>query len=714
MVIPHVPQVHKSSTEFSGPHATLQAIPWRFLWSATVFTLIVFTQIVAPHTGCGAQEAAAPSQLGFLDVAQLRTVTSVSLSPSGQHVAYLLSVPRDPSRDDNGSAWSELHVVDRTGNSRPFVTGEVSVRSIAWTPDGKSIAFLSKRNQDQHTSLYLIPIDGGEARRLVQADASISEFEFSPDGKQVALIASEKSDENLKKLKDKGLHPEVYEEDLVLNRVWIASASLESTTELKQLPLEGHASEVHWSPDGKRLAVAVASTPLIDHFYMYRRIKIVDAGSGEQVAAINNPGKLGPVRWSPDGKNLAFTSGEDINDPSNGRLMIAAATGGECRELMKDYLPNIEDIAWHGSDTLRFTAADGCQTAYGSVTLEGKRTLMVKPGGPILAHLSLSKDGTTAAFTASTPDFPAEVFLWQNTGMRRLTNNNAWLAKKKLAKQSVVRYKASDGETVEGILIHPLDYKEGTRYPLILTVHGGPESHVSNGWVTSYSNPGQLAAARGFAVFYPNYRGSTGRGVAFAKAHQADYGGREFDDLIDGIDHLIDLGLVDRDRVGVTGGSYGGFASAWCATKHSERFAASVMFVGISNQISKSGTTDIPDEMFHVHARKRIWDDWQFFLERSPVFHVQNCKTPILIMHGKDDTRVHPSQSMELYRNLKILAQAPVRLVFYPGEGHGNRKSNARFDYSMRLMRWMEHYLKGEGGDPPPTQIDYGLDEKKE
>ena len=145
-------------------------------------------------------------------------------------------------------------------------------------------------------------------------------------------------------------------------------------------------------------------------------------------------------------------------------------------------------------------------------------------------------------------------------------------------------------------------------------------------------------------------------------------------------------------------------------TFHSERFAAGVMFVGVSNQISKSGTTDIPDEMYLVHARKRIWQDWQFFLERSPIYYVEKCQTPLLIMHGKNDTRVHPSQSMELYRNLKIL-EKPVRLVFYPGEGHGNRKAAGRYDYNLRMMRWMQHYLQDGGGEIPEYELDYGLND---
>jgi dipeptidyl aminopeptidase/acylaminoacyl peptidase len=314
-----------------------------------------------------------------------------------------------------------------------------------------------------------------------------------------------------------------------------------------------------------------------------------------------------------------------------------------------------------------------------------------------------------AAFAIDSAAHPTDIFAMNHgqTEPRRLTDSNPWLADVRMAKQEPIRYKARDGVEIEGILYHPLDEKTGQRYPLIIAVHGGPEAHEPNGWRTDYSRPGQLAAARGFAVLYPNYRGSTGRGVAFSKLDQADYAGAEFDDLVDGIDHLVKMGLVDRARVGVTGGSYGGFASAWCATKLTDHFAASVMFVGISDHVSKFGTTDIPQEMYEVHARKWPWDDWEFFRERSPITHTPGARTPTLIMHGQDDTRVHPSQSMELYRYLKVLGNTPVRLVFFPGEGHGNRKSASRLDYCLRMMRWMEHYLQGPGGEPPAYELDY-------
>src|SRR5262249_30022055 len=227
----------------------------------------------------------------------------------------------------------------------------------------------------------------------------------------------------------------------------------------------------------------------------------------------------------------------------------------------------------------------------------------------ILRSFSASRDGKRAALVAETPHHPPEVFLSGEgvEGNPRLTDSNPWLGDLRFAKQEVVKHRARDGLELEGILVRPLDEKKGKRYPLVLTVHGGPEAHVSDGWVTSYHMLGQVAAARGMAVFYPNYRGSTGRGVAFSKKGQRDAAGKEFDDLVDAVDHLVKEGLVDRGRVGITGGSYGGYATAWGSTYYSERFAAGVMFVGISNQASLVGTTDIPYEMYLVHNRKWLW-----------------------------------------------------------------------------------------------------------
>jgi dipeptidyl aminopeptidase/acylaminoacyl peptidase len=326
----------------------------------------------------------------------------------------------------------------------------------------------------------------------------------------------------------------------------------------------------------------------------------------------------------------------------------------------------------------------------------------------VLTGISAGASGALALI-AESPKHPSEVFALASgaTAPKRLTTSNAGLDGMRFATQEVITHKARDGQDLQGILIRPLGVARDTRPPLIVYVHGGPEAHEKNGWLTGYAMPGQLAAARGYAVFYPNYRGSTGRGVAFSKLSQGDAAGKEFDDLVDAVDHLVAIGVADRAKVGITGGSYGGYATAWGSTYYSDRFAAGVMFVGISDKVSKVGTTDIANEEFLVHARKRVWEDWQFFLERSPIYHAGKSKTPLLILHGKDDPRVHPTQSLELYRHLKLHGQAPVRLIWYPGEQHGNRRAASRLDYNLRMLGWFDHYLKGPGGEPPSPTIDY-------
>lgn len=658
--------------------------------------------------------AAVPAVLSATDVltphhvAKIRTVTSVAVAPDGSQSAYTLAVPRRPLADEDGPAWSELHVVGADGVSRPFVTGKVNVAAIRWTPDGKAVTFLARRGDDTVRSLYAIPLAGGEARRLLGHETDILGYGISPDGKRVAFTARPVVPTERRDLERKGFNQEIYEEAEPPVRVFVAT--LGDAAPPKALDLQGSASLLSWSPAGTRLLVALAPTPLVDDDYMARRLHVVDAESGAVVASLDNRGKFGQAAWSPDGQSIALVSGVDINDPAPGRLVVAAAGGGSLEDLLPGYLGHVSAFAWRDADTIVYIGDEGTGTMLGEVRRDGTgRRTVVPAGGPILAGLDLSRDAGTVAFVAHAPQHPGEVFVMRAGEPRpaRVTDSNPWLAQVRLAKQEVVTFKARDGLELQGVLVRPIDEQPGQRYPLILTVHGGPEAHDRNGWVTSYSNPGQVAAARGFAVFHPNYRGSTGRGVAFSKLSQGDPAGKEFDDLVDAVDHLAGIGLVDKARVGITGGSYGGYASAWGATYYSDRFAASVMFVGISNNVSRVGTTDIPNEEYHVHALKRPWEDWTGMLRTSPVYYADRSRTPTLILGGTADPRVSPTQSMELYRHLKLRGKAPVRLVRYPGEQHGNARAASRLDYSLRLLQWMEHYLKGPGGPPPPYAIDY-------
>jgi dipeptidyl aminopeptidase/acylaminoacyl peptidase len=351
----------------------------------------------------------------------------------------------------------------------------------------------------------------------------------------------------------------------------------------------------------------------------------------------------------------------------------------------------------------------------------GKRKVLLdaKDSGVIFGKPLVSSNAHTFVFTGSSPSDYSNIYFWDGKGeLQKRTDLNPVLAERRLGEQEVFQFEARDGKQIEGILIKPVDFNKRKKYPLVLYVHGGPESHHSNGWLSRYSTPGQVMAGNGYLVAYVNYRASTGYGVDFAMEGFEDPAGKEFDDLADAIDYLVAEKGADQERVGMAGGSYGGYASAWFATYYTEKVKAVCMFVGISNVISKRGTTDIGYEELYVHSGKPLEQQWQMNLERSPIYWAHQSKTATLIYGGAADTRVHPEQSFQLYRRMKMNEHPAVRLVQYPGEGHGNRKQVGQIDVLHRQMQWLDWYvkdLKPLDGPMPPLDISdsYGLDWEK-
>lgn len=636
-------------------------------------------------------------------VARLQQVGEVAPGPDGRTVAFTRSVPRDLKSEEDGPAWSHLFLVDAEGRERAFITGQANVRSLGWLPDGSAITFIDKRGDDEDDALYRIPVDGGEAFRLAELEGGIAAYSLAPDGESVALIGTRPEDEALEARRKKGFDAVVFEQQWRARELWIQS--LGDDTPARAIPLEGSVQAVEWSPAGDRLAVRVTPRQLVDDVLMFQRVRIIDT-EGVELGRIDNPGKLDALAWSDDGEQLALVATDRIEDTRAGRLLVAGKSGGAWRHLMPELEGHVIDLAWDGSDIV-FLSHEGVGSRIGRIDPESEHVETIVASDETVAF-GIEVAAGRIVLAASSPTHPRELFVLDNGRKKRLTDSNPWLQGVELARQSVVDYSARDGLGIQGLLVWPLDYRDGRRYPLILAVHGGPESHYSNGWLTSYNLPAQHAAAEGYFMFYPNYRGSTGRGVSFALSSQGRPAMEEFDDLIDGVDHLVEQGWVDPDRVGITGGSYGGYATAWGATYYSERFAAAVMNVGLSDKIAMLGTSDIPQELYEVHYRTWPWEDWDLYRNASPIRHVEKAATPILILHGDADPRVDPTQSRILYRYLSLQeTPPPVRLVLYPGEGHGNRRAASRWDYSLRLMRWMDHYLKGEGGEPPPYELDY-------
>lgn len=655
------------------------------------------------------------------DVLSVKTASSAQMSPDGRWIAYTVRVPRAVD-DKPGGDYQELYVASvETGEIRPFVTGKTSASSPRWSPTGSSIGFLAGRGEKSKTQVWIIPVDGGEAFQATRQESGVLGFRWHPDGQQIGYIATPPETKREKALDEKGFNFVFFEENLKHRNLYLASVVENDETEPRQLTDGITVWDFEFSADGGKISFGGSAENLTDSEYMFQKIHVLDVASGQFKPISNNDGKLGNFAFSPDGLKIAYAAGLERWDHAVSQAYVIDAAGGEEVNLTPPgFKGHVEWVGWKDAGTVVFLAGEGVWNTLSLVNARGgerKVILHSKDTGVIFDTPSFTRGFGHIAMVGNAPTVPSDVYYWRPGGpLKRITTLNPWLSERTFAKQDVIRYAARDGREIEGILYYPVEYREGERYPLVVNVHGGPEAHYSNGWHSRYFEPPQVLAGHGYFVFLPNYRSSTGYGVDVIRTdHLGDPAGKEFDDLADGIDHLIDKGFVDKDRVGLGGGSYGGFAAAWFSSYYTEKVKAVCMFVGISDLVSKRGTTDIPYEELFVHSKEKLEDMWELSLERSPIYHAHKSKTAVLILGGLEDTRVDPSQSLEYHRQLKMNDHPAVRLVRYPGEGHGNRKQPGRADVLYRTLEWLDWYVKDakpiDGPMPPlDTSASYGLD----
>jgi dipeptidyl aminopeptidase/acylaminoacyl peptidase len=630
------------------------------------------------------------------DVENLKYVTSTALSPDGKSIAYVLRVQREAG-DEPGKPYYQIWVTDKAGkNMRRLTPEKESSTYPEWSPDGQNIAFLSKREDDKATQLYLISANGGEANALTDSKTSVKKQQWSPDGKYIAYLAKDALSEEEKEAKDSGKGWEIFEQNDKHTRVWLYDVEKKESSVLTTGDYA--VWEYVWAPDSKTIYFAGTDKPFTDHSYMFKKIYAIQT-DGQRELLYDPKAKLEGMSVSPDGKKLAFLGGVDINDPTYGTLFNLDLTTKKVENISGDFNGTNRKLQWMKGNQVVTVTEQGVWTNLLSWDVSTKQYKTIFKEGPVIYRIDLLPSQDYFTFSASTPQHPYELYVGTMDGKyTRLTDSNPWLKDMKLAPQELIEWKARDGLAIQGILMKPLDFSSDKKYPLILQIHGGPEHAYLYGWETRYSRWTQLLAQRGYMVLMPNYRGSTGRGVAYAKADHHDLAGGEFNDVLDGIEYLVEeKGWVDPNKIGIGGGSYGGYFSAWAATKHSKHFAAAVVFAGITNWISFTGTTDIPRENSLVH-----WAlDWtkseeneQLFWDRSPMAHIRNANTPTLIANGEKDLRVPINQSYELYRGLEM-RNVPVEFIIYPREKHGLQEREHRLDYMHRALNWFDKYVKG-------------------
>jgi len=650
------------------------------------------------------------------DLLSLKAVREAKISPNGEWIAYTVSTPRQADEKPGGYD-TDLFIMSITKQTPiPFVLGDDYISSIQWKPDGSQISFRMKRGDNMNTQIWSISLKGGEAVQLTNFDSKVINYRWHPTENQIAFTAETPKTDKEKFLKKKGYKFIFYEEDIKHRNLYIQNLDDDPIQLTKDITVWGF----EFNPKGNTIAADISPKNLIDHKYMFRKIHLIDVKTKTITKLTNNPGKLGNYAFSPNGKKLVYCAAKELSDHQISQAYIINLDGSGLKNLTPDnFKGHIRWVGWKDDQTITCRADEGVWRTLNTVNIKNgnwDNILHSKDSGIIFNDPSYTKDFNNFVFTGHSPYHRLELFYMENGGkVQRLTNSNPLLDERFLGKQEVYKYNARDEQEIEGLLIYPIGYKKGKKYPFVMVVHGGPESNYFNGWNSFSSRPGQVFAGKGYFVFFPNYRSSTGYGLDFANNGLGDPAGVEFDDVADGIDALIKDGYIDKDKVGLIGGSYGGYAAAWFSSYYTEKVKAVHMMVGLSNLLSRIGTTDIPYEEMYVHSGKMLEDMWQLALERSPVYYAHQSKTAVLISGGADDPRVHPSQSLEYYRWLKMNDHPAVRLVQYPGEGHGNRKQTSQSDQLYRALDWLDWYVKDGkpiDGPMPPLDISeyYGLE----
>ncbi len=654
--------------------------------------VVLLTLIIAVFPTCDI--TAQQNALTLEHILSLKSISDVQLSPDGKRILFHVARPRRHG-EAVGKPLKEIWMLPvEGGDPYRFTYNDKSDNHARWSPDGKTIAFISKRGGSKVAQISLISPDGGAARQLTDAENSVGKFKWSPDGSMIAYTMKDAKTDDEVQSERVGIDWIVADQDYKHTRLYAIKVSTRENWKISNADIT--VWDFDWSPDARRLVLQATETPKVDDRFMNSKLMIVNATGGAPALLVATEGKVESPRWSHDGKYIAWRGATKRTDPYAGSVFVVSMRGGEPENLTPDWGGTAIHIQWLGKPDVIVVCALERQSTVLRTIKPGSRKfspLLVQP--IIYSDVSFSSGGRWMALAANTPAHPNELYFGKTESgtVKRLTHVNPHIDRLVLASQEVVKWEAYDGLEIEGVFVKPVNYVKGERYPLFVQFHGGPESAERNGWLGSHSRWGQLLAANGIAVLYPNYRGSIGRGVRFSELDQKDMLGKEFEDALAGIDFLVREGIVDNDRVGLGGGSYGGYAGAWAATKFGHRFKLAIVWKGVSNRVSKVGTADNHQEETSVHWTVDLYDNYDLYWDRSPIKHINNARTPTLILHGEKDRRVPVSQGLELYTALKWKG-VPVEYVVYPRERHDVVERAHQKDFLFRVLTWCELYLK--------------------
>ena len=648
-----------------------------------------------------------PAQLNWTpeQCLRLKNISSAVASPDGKKVLY--TVREALMTDDRSEYINQVWVCHADGSNPIQLTkGDKNSSNPNWSPDGRWISFTS--NRDGKTNLYLLPADGGEAEKITEVKTGVSSYEWSRDGKMIAFLmldAAEAKEEKDKKSKNDWYFMDEVVKQNRLYVLWLQQKDSTGKYLQKKLTTENYnITQFDWSADGKSIAYSHGKSPEAND-NVYSDISLVNVETGAVRSIANTAaGESNPV-FSPDGSLIVYTATADpvdwsgphhariyqLSDGKNWRLKATPnENGGIGNQAVIGWTPDGKHILWGEPNktlsSIYLLSADGNSIKEWSRGADG-----------YIGGATLNGTGSHLSFLLQAPDRFPEVYLSPVGSFSpvKVTRVNAELAAKPLPKTEVIKWKGADGKEIEGLLTYPIGYQPGQKVPFILNIHGGPAGVFSQTCVAANGGAYPIAALAemGYAVLRPNPRGSSGYGTLFRQANRADWGGKDYIDIMNGVDQVIKMGVADETKMGVMGWSYGGFMSSW-VVGHTDRFKAASIGAPVVD-LSHQNLTDDIEGFLPSYFESQPWENWAKYDAHSPLRYVQNVKTPVLLQHCEGDLRVPFSNGVMFYNALRR-RNVPVRMLAMPRQAHSPLEPTMVLKTMQTNLEWFEKYIGGK------------------
>ena len=626
---------------------------------------------------------------------KLKAVGAPRVSPDGKKAVYTVNeavMAADKSEFVTQIWMSSLD----TKRNIQLTFGDKSSTNPKWSPDGNWIAFTSNR-KDNRNQLYLLSMNGGEAEPLTDGKSAVGNFEWSPNGRSIAFTMTDaKSDEEEKNDKGKNDFRWV-DENVKMSRLYVLTVQKDANgkREPKKLTTGNfNVDGFDWSNDSSRIAFSHTKSP-VANFWPTADVSIVEVANANVTVLANSPAaESGPI-YSPDGKSIALLASD--NPPrwaQHGVIQIFPATGGQPKVFAASFDAQPGIAGWSADGKrLYFSEPKGTGTQIYYLDIAANRIEEIKTTPAVIFGLNLNRTGTMFGFARQTSDIPGDAFVASAADFTpvQITTVNADIKLPPIGRTEVVTWKSKDGKQIEGLLTYPVGYQAGQRVPMILNIHGGPAGVFQQTFLGGRGvYPLATFSARGYAVLRPNPRGSSGYGTEFRRANTKDWGFGDYQDLMTGVDKVIEMGVADPERLGVMGWSYGGFMTSWIVTQ-TQRFKAASAGAPVTNLMSFNGTADIPGFVPDYFGGE-FWDIMDVYQKHSPMFNVKGVSTPTMIQHGEADIRVPIAQGYEFYNALKVKG-VPTRMLVLPRQPHGPNEPKMQLAAMKANLEWFEKYI---------------------